>query len=56
MDCKRTLKNYSLWSIASPTKKLLNPLPENKSDEEIANDFADFFIEKIQKSEISLPM
>ena len=29
--------------------KPLNPLPENKSDEETANNVADFSIEKIQK-------
>ena len=31
-----------------------NPLPETESDEELSNDFADFFIQKIQKMRDSL--
>ena len=31
-----------------------NPLPDSESDEELANNFADFFIQKIQKIRDSL--
>ena len=31
-----------------------NPLPDSESDEEVANDFSDFFIQKIQKIRDSL--
>ena len=31
-----------------------NPLPNSESDEELANNFADFFIHKIQKIRDSL--
>ena len=49
LGCKN--KTKQLFSIVNSitNNKPPNPLPENKSAEEIADDFAEFFIEKIQK-------
>ena len=49
LDCKNNSKQ--LFSVVNciTNNKPSNPLPENKTDEELANDFADFFTGKIQK-------
>ena len=49
LDCERNTKK--LFSIVNSiiNNRQLNPLPDDKSHEEIAVDFADFFIGKIQK-------
>ena len=39
---------YSLVRYLTGTK-VQNPMPDNTGDEKLANDFADYFIEKIQK-------
>ena len=48
LDCGRDSKQ--LFSIVNSitNNKQLNPLPDKKSHGEMANDFADFFIRKIQ--------
>ena len=46
MDCKKDSKQLISVGNSITTNNSLNPMPENKSNEEIANDFADFFIEK----------
>ena len=43
-----TKKLYSLVRYLTGTK-VQNPMPDNTGDEKLANDFADYFIEKIQK-------
>ena len=48
-ECKGdTKKLYSLVRYLTGTK-VQNPMPDNTGDEKLANDFADYFIEKIQK-------
>ena len=49
LDCKSDSKQ--LFSIVSgiTNNKPSNPLTDNKTDEELANDFAYFFNEKIRK-------
>ena len=49
LDCKNNTKQ--LFSVVNSItyNSPSNPLPENKSGEEIADYFADFFIKKIQK-------
>ena len=49
MDCKKDSKQLISVGNSITTNNSLNPMPENKSNEEIANDFADFFIEKKNK-------
>ena len=49
LECdKDSKKLYSLISNITGTK-VLNPMPEHTDDEELANDFASFFIDKIDK-------
>lgn len=50
---KDTKKLYSLVNKLTGTKKS-NPMPEGKSDAQLAEDFADFFIEKIMNIRQSL--
>ena len=48
-ECKGdTKKLYSLVRYLTGTKAQ-NPVPDNTGDEQLANDFADYFIQKIQK-------
>ena len=48
-ECKGdTRKLYSLVRYLTGTK-VQNPMPSSTGDKELANDFADYFIEKIQK-------
>ena len=48
-ECKGdTKKLYSLVRYLTGTK-VQNLIPDNTGDEKLANDFADYFIEKIQK-------
>ena len=48
-ECKGdTKKLYSLVRYLTGTK-VQNPMPNNTGDKKLANDFADYFIEKIQK-------
>ena len=54
LDCTNNSKQ--LLSMVITNNKLSNPLPENKSDEEIANDFETSSLKKYKKIEISLPM
>ena len=49
MDCKNNSKQLFSAVNSISNKKLSNLHPGNKSDEEIANDFADFFIKKYKK-------
>ena len=48
LDCKNNTKQlFSVVNSSITNNRLSNPLPGNKSDEEIADDFADFLSEKI---------
>ena len=48
-ECKGdTKKLYPLVRYLTGTK-VQNPMPNNTRDKKFANDFADYFIEKIQK-------
>ena len=49
LECKNNSKQ--LFSVVTniTNNKLSNPLPENKTDKELGNNFADFFIEKYKK-------
>ena len=48
-ECKGdTRKLYSLVRYLTGTK-VQNPMPSSIGDKKLANDFADYFIEKIQK-------
>ena len=48
LDCGRDSKQLFSIVNAITNNKQINPLPDNKSHEEMANDFVDFFIRKIQ--------
>ena len=53
-DCRHDTKSlYALVANLTSTKSE-NPLPPNQSDEDLANMFADFFMEKIEKIRSSL--
>ena len=53
-ECRHDTKGlYSLVAILTGTKSE-NPLPPNHSDDELANMFADYFMEKIEKIRSSL--
>ena len=48
-ECKGdTKKLYSFVRYLTVTKAQ-NPMPDNTEDEKLANDFADYFLQKIQK-------
>ena len=50
-ECRHDTKGlYSLVANLTGTKSE-NPLPPNHSDDELANMFADYFMEKIEKSD-----
>ena len=54
LECDRNLKKlYDLVSNLTGTK-VVNPLPEHNDSEQLANEFADFFMEKIRKIRNSL--
>ena len=46
-----TKKLYSLINNMT-SEKTLNPMPTNKTDEELANEFANYFLDKIRKNQI----
>ena len=49
LKCDRDSKKlYDLVSNLTGTK-VVNPLPEHNDSEQLANEFADFFMEKIRK-------
>ena len=48
LDCRRDSKQLFSIVNAVTNHKQINPLLDNKSPGEMANDFADFFIRKIQ--------
>ena len=48
LDCGRDSKQLFSTINAVTNNKQINPLPDNKSHGEMADDFADFFIRKIQ--------
>ena len=48
IDCGRDSKQLFSMVNAITDNKQMNPLPDNKTQGEMANDFADFFIRKIQ--------
>ena len=48
LDCGRDSKQLFSIVNAITNNKQINPLPDNKSHGEMASDFADFFIRKIQ--------
>ena len=49
LECYRNSKKlYYLVSNLTGTK-VVNPLPEHNDSEQVANEFADFFMEKIRK-------
>ena len=48
-----TKKQYKIFNNITGNMSE-NPLPEAELDEELANDFTDFFIQKIQKIRDSL--
>ena len=48
LDCGRDSKQLFSMVSAITNNKQINPLPDNKTHGEMANDFADFFIGKIQ--------
>ena len=53
-ECRHDTKSlYSLVANLTGTKSE-NPLPPNHSDDELANMFADYFMEKIEKIRSSL--
>ena len=53
-ECKGdTKKLYSLVRYLTGTKAQ-NPMPDNTGDEKLANNFADYFIQKIQKIQDNL--
>ena len=54
LECDRDSKKlYDLVSNLTGTKAD-NPLPEHNDSEQLANEFADFFMEKIRKIQSSL--
>ena len=54
LECdKNSKKLYDLVSNLTGTK-VVNPLPEPNDSEQLANEFADFFMEKIKKIRNSL--
>ena len=54
LECDRNSKKlYHLISNLTGTK-VTNPLPEHNNSEQLANEFADFFMEKIRKIQSSL--
>ena len=54
LECDRNSKKlYDLVSNLTGTK-VVNPLPEHNDSEQLANEFADFFMEKIRKIQNSL--
>ena len=54
LECDRDSKK--LYDLVSnlPGTKAVNPLPEHNDSEQLANEFADFFMEKIRKIRSSL--
>ena len=48
LDCGRDSKQLFSVVNAITNNKQMNPLPDNKTHGEMANDFVDFFIKKIQ--------
>ena len=48
-----TLRNYKIFNNITGNISE-NPVPESESDEEVANDFADYFTHKIKKIRDSL--
>ena len=48
LNCGKDSKQLFSIVNAITNNKQINPLPDNKSHGEMANDFADFFIGKIQ--------
>ena len=48
LDCGRDCKQLFSIVNAITNNKQINPLPDNKSHGEMADDFADFFIRRIQ--------
>ena len=54
LECDRDSKKlYDLVSNFTGTK-VVNPLPEHNDSEQLANEFVDFFMEKIRKIQSSL--
>ena len=49
LDCKRDTKQLFCVVNSITNNRQINPLPDHKSHEEMADDFVDFFIGKIQK-------
>ena len=49
LNCGRDSKQLFFVVNSITNNRQINPLPDYKSHEETANDFANFFIEKIQK-------
>ena len=48
LDCGRDSKQLLSVINSTTNNRQINPLPDHKSHEEIADDFADFFFGKIQ--------
>ena len=48
LDCGRDSKQLFPIVSAITNNKQINPLPDNKSHGEMANDFVDYFVGKIQ--------
>ena len=54
MECEQSvIKLYSLVRELTGTSSQ-NPMPDGKTDEELSEDFASFFLDKIQKIRDSL--
>ena len=49
LDCKRDTKELFCLINKLTGNTIKNPLPPNKTDEELADDFAKFFLSKIEK-------